>query len=145
MSNPQPQPASQSALTLAAAEAYLIGLYVGAEAFLTQQVTRILKRMQQGPLGAATARQQVRQVVFNIIGQLDQRTPPLVNQVVARAVRDGGRGAGTGNGGGSGSPAWTRTFTRSSALSVVQVRCSRTGSPLSRRRRRRGASSRVAG
>lgn len=104
MSNPQPaqQPSGSTApLTLAALEAYLIGLYVGAEAFLTQQVTRILKRMQETPLGALTAKQQIRQAALNVVRQLEQRTPPLVGQVVATAGRDGGK-SGSGSGGAGG-------------------------------------------
>lgn len=105
MSNPQPQqPAPQPApLTLAAAEAYLIGLYVGAEAFLTAQITRILKRMTPGPVGAGVARQQVRQVARNVVGQLEQRTPPLVGQVIDLAGRDGWRSGGAGGSGDGGS------------------------------------------
>ncbi|WP_434315844.1 phage minor capsid protein [Leifsonia sp. P73] len=105
MSNPLPQPTPEqpSTLTLAAAEAYLIGLYVGAEAFLMAQVTRILKRMTPGVIGAGVARQQVRQVVRNVVGQLEQRTPPLVGQVVDLAGRDGWRSGGAGGSGGGGS------------------------------------------
>jgi hypothetical protein len=102
VSNPQPQPQGSTApLTLAAVEAYLIGLYVGAEAFLTGQVTRFLKRMQPTPVGAAIVRQQIRQAAYNIVGQLEQRTQPLVGQMVATAVRDGWNSGGAGAGGGS--------------------------------------------
>jgi hypothetical protein len=89
-------------MALAAAQAALIGLYVGAEAFLLGQITRILRGMRSGPLGQIAARASIRQVTSGALQQLNARTGPLVRQVIDGASRDGWNGSG-GSGGSGGS------------------------------------------
>lgn len=98
MSTPPGQQGNGQPVTVAAATAALIGLYMWAEASLLAGIGRILKRMLPTYGGQVGAAQQVRRLGQQVAAHLAKETPALIEQVIQAAAAEGAGGGQPPNG-----------------------------------------------